>query len=84
MRAKRSATVTRLDEDSHTDDLRDTVTEAVDKIISFGEYVAKLSPVQRRIASLRDCGYGQYQSNGYGGYTGPDAGAVPGGFAPDF
>ena len=28
--------------------------------------------------------YGQYQSNGYGGYTGPDAGAVPGGFAPDF
>ena len=21
--------------------------------------------------------YGQYQSNGYGGYTGPDAGAVP-------
>lgn len=57
MRAKRSATVTRLDEDSHTDDLRDTVTEAVDKIISFEEYVAKLSPVQRRIASLRDCGY---------------------------
>ena len=57
MRAKRSATVTRLDEDSHTDDLRDTVTEAVDKIIFFGEYVAKLSPVQRRIASLRDCGY---------------------------
>src|SRR5699024_1360160 len=25
--------------------------------------------------------YGQYQSNGYGGYTGPDAGAVPGGLA---
>ena len=28
--------------------------------------------------------YGQYQSNGYGSYTGPDAGAVPGGIAPDF
>ena len=56
-RAKRSAKVTRLDEDSHIDDLRDTVTEAVDNIIFFEEYVGKLSPVQRRIASLRDHGY---------------------------
>ena len=60
-RQKRRAALRPLIEDIHTDDPRDVVAEAVDNILSFEECVRRLSPIQRRIAALRDRGYTDHE-----------------------
>ena len=57
LRAKRNRQECPLDEERHTDDLRDTVSGAVDNVIDFGRMARRLTPAQRRIASLRADGY---------------------------
>ena len=44
-------------EELHSQDLRDTVAEACEKVVSFQELAGKLTGTQRRIASLRCEGY---------------------------
>lgn len=56
-RAKHQGDVRQLDEDHHSDDLRDKVADAVDNVIDFELLVSRITPVQRRIASLRVDGY---------------------------
>lgn len=57
LRAKRNRQECPLDEERHTDDLRDTVSGALDNVIDFERVVRRLTPAQRRIASLRADGY---------------------------
>lgn len=56
-RAKRKADVCQLDEDRHSDDLRDKVSNTVDNVIDFELLASRITPAQRRIASLRADGY---------------------------
>ena len=44
-------------DDEDADDLRDSVAESVDNVIQFEEYTSTLTPLQQRIAELRDIGY---------------------------
>ena len=53
LRAKRNRQECPLDEERHTDDLRDTVSGALDNVIDFERVVRGLTPVQHRIASPR-------------------------------
>ena len=46
-----------LNDDQNADDLRDSVTESVDNVIQFEAYTSTLTPLQQRIAELRDIGY---------------------------
>lgn len=56
-RARRMGNVLEFKEDQDTCDLRDTVTEAVDNVISFEQLTRQITPMQLRIASLRADGY---------------------------
>ena len=56
-RAKRKGDVRQLDEERHSDDLRDKVSGAVDNVIDFELLASRITPAQRRIASLRADGY---------------------------
>lgn len=57
LRAKRNRQECPLDEERHTNDLRDTVSGTVGNVIDFERVVRGLTPAQRRIASLRADGY---------------------------
>lgn len=57
LRAKRNRQECPLDEERHTADPRDTVSEQVDNVIDFERVIRRLTPTQRRIASLRADGY---------------------------
>ena len=46
-----------LNDDEDADDLRYSVAESVDNVIQFEEYTSTLTPLQQRIAELRDIGY---------------------------
>lgn len=56
-RAKRRAVVRQLNEDVDAGGLYDPVHEHVSNVISFQTAVGRLTPLQRRIASLRSEGY---------------------------
>ena len=56
-RAKRRAAVRQLNEDVDTETLRDPVQEHICNVISFRAAAGRLTPLQRRIASLRSEGY---------------------------
>lgn len=55
--AKRNRTVLQLDEERDAHDRRDMVSEAVDNVIDFEAVVRRITPAQRRIATLRANGY---------------------------
>ena len=58
LRGKRCGRIVQtLNDDQHADDLRDSVAESVDNVIQFEEYTSTLTPLQQRIAELRDIGY---------------------------
>lgn len=57
LRAKRSRETCQLDEERHSDDLRDQVSGAVDNVLDFELLARRITPAQRRIASLRADGY---------------------------
>lgn len=57
LRAKRSRETCQLDEERHSDDQRDQVSVAVDNVIDFELLASRITPAQRRIASLRADGY---------------------------
>ena len=52
-RAKRRGEVYPLNEDQDSGDLRDTVLETLDNIISFEQLTSRITPMQHRIAVLR-------------------------------
>lgn len=56
-RKKRMAHVEQYNEDIHVKDFHDPVAEAYESVLSFQELSSKLTPIQRRIASLRSEGY---------------------------
>ena len=56
-RAKRKGDVCSFDEERYFGDLRDTVTESLENVIDFERLARKITPAQRRIASLRADGY---------------------------
>lgn len=56
-RARRKGEVLEFDEDRDTRDLRDTVAETADNVVSFESLVQRITPMQRRIALLRADGY---------------------------
>ena len=56
-RAKRRGEVVPLLEETDSRDLMDTVAERVDNVIAFEQLTRKITPMQRRIASLRADGY---------------------------
>ena len=56
-RAKRKGEVCLFDEDRDAGELRDTVTESLENVIDFERLARKITPAQRRIASLRADGY---------------------------
>lgn len=56
-RARRRGEVCSLNEDQDSNDLRDTVAETLDNVISFEQLTRRITPMQRRIASLRADGY---------------------------
>lgn len=58
LRGKRCGRIVQtLNDDQNADDLRDSVAESVDNVIQFEEYTSTLTPLQQRIAELRDIGY---------------------------
>ena len=58
LRGKRCGRIVQLlNDDEDADDLRDSVAESVDNVIQFEEYTSTLTPLQQRIAELRDIGY---------------------------
>lgn len=58
LRGKRCGRIVQtLNDDQNADDLRDSVAEGVDNVIQFEEYTSTLTPLQQRIAELRDIGY---------------------------
>ena len=58
LRGKRCGRIVQtLNDDQNADDLRDSVTESVDNVIQFEAYTSTLTPLQQRIAELRDIGY---------------------------
>ena len=56
-RARRRGEVCPLNEDHDSNDLRDTVSETLDNVISFEQLTRRITPMQRRIALLRADGY---------------------------
>lgn len=56
-RARRRGEVCSLNEDQDSSDLRDTVAETLDNVVSFEELASRITPMQRRIAVLRSDGY---------------------------
>lgn len=56
-RARRRGEVCRLNEDQDSNDLRDTVSETMNNVIAFEQLTRRITPMQRRIASLRADGY---------------------------
>ena len=60
-RAKRKAEVCPFDEEQDFGELRDTVTESLENVIDFQQLLRKITPAQRRIASLRADGYGDQE-----------------------
>lgn len=56
-RARRRGEVCPLNEDLDSVDMRDTVAETLDNVISFEELTSRITPMQRRIATLRADGY---------------------------
>lgn len=56
-RAKRKGEVRAFDEDRDAVELRDTVTETLENVVDFERLARRITPVQRRIASLRADGY---------------------------
>ena len=66
-RAKRKAEVCPFDEEQDFGELRDTVTESLENVIDFQQLLRKITPAQRRIASLRADGYGDQEIACIGG-----------------
>ncbi|WP_297720808.1 hypothetical protein [Intestinimonas sp.] len=58
LRGKRRARIVQtLNDDKNADNLWDSVAESVDNVIQFEAYTSTLTPLQQRIAELRDIGY---------------------------
>lgn len=57
MRKKRKVLMEPYDEDAHSEDFRDPVSEAYESAQSFEELRGKLTPMQQRIAALHSEGY---------------------------
>ena len=60
-RAKRKGEVCPFDEERDFGELRNTVTESLENVIDFQQLLRKITPAQRRIASLRADGYKDWE-----------------------